>query len=279
MTEDNDVLHDEPDIESTDDLDTRIAKMEAELNSKQEAEISDETTDKVEEKVKEVVEAKVEESSEEEVEEEVKEELETIEEMKMRVRKMHMENREGKRAVQAAQRKLDAYDAGQPLPRDEAVYNEAKTLAKQIAVEDNWNKECNRIADLGQKEFSKSFDKTVNDLRENFPQYGGIPSPFVEGAMEAMPGQEHKVLAYLASNLDVAEDILAMTPVKQGVAFAKLVSKINPPKPISKAPPPIETVTKNAKDTAGKRSGFYTGMSTADFFAESDKQDKARRGY
>lgn len=192
--------------------------------------------------------------------------------MEARVRRLHIEAREAKRAAQQAQREADIARGNVQLPKDEAIIAEAQALAKQISAQEIWNKECNRIGEAGTKEF-KDFDKVVEGYKTNFN--GQVPTQLIEGAIEVMPGQEAKMLHYLGKNLDVAEHILSLSPVKAGAALAKLADKLNAKPAVSKAPAPIKPVAGGTTDT-NPRQGYYEGMSEAAFMRMEAKERKAR---
>lgn len=196
------------------------------------------------------------------------------EDTEARIRRLHIEAREAKRAAQQAQREADIAKGTIQLPRDEAVISEAQQLARQMAAQQVWDKECNRIGEAGAKEF-KDFDKIVETYKTNFN--GGVPTQLIEGAIEVMPGQEAKMLHYLGRNLDVAEQILSLSPVKAGAAIAKLAEKINAKPAVSKAPAPIKPVAGgNGTDPNSGRDGYYDGMSTAAFMKMEAKERRNR---
>jgi hypothetical protein len=85
-------------------------------------------------------------------------------------------------------------------------------------------------------------------------------------------------MAYLAKNPDMAEDIVQMTPARQGAALAKIAAKVSAPviKPVSKAPEPIKSVGGGAKAT-GAPGTDPDKMTMAEFATWQDAQDRKRR--
>lgn len=127
----------------------------------------------------------------------------------------------------------------EPLPKDEDVQRQVEERAAQIAAENAYNARSNAIYQAGIKEFPDFEAKLVN-LRD----IGGISPALVEACDEI--GDAHKLIHYLARNLDEAEAVVKASPHRMGAMLGKIATKLAAPKPTTKAPPPIQPVTGRA---------------------------------
>lgn len=124
---------------------------------------------------------------------------------------------------------------GEKLTRAEAEAL-AEKKARQIAAEQAFTDECNRIYEAGVKAFS-DFHEAVS----NFQMVGGLNPAVIEAA--AATGMPEKVLYELGSDPERAEKVLKMTPGRLGVEIAKIAAALEAPKKaVSKAPAPIKPV-------------------------------------
>lgn len=144
-------------------------------------------------------------------------------------------------ALERAARPADKQDEPTPADFHRSVREEAEKLVKA----ETFNRECDRVAELGAKEFP-DFNSAIGSL---WPMLGGFKPDLVEAALEA--GNAHKVLYALSQDPDEAERIAKLPPNRMGAAIAKLAAAPPPaapaPKPVSKAPAPIKPITGAAK--------------------------------
>src|SRR4051812_43216357 len=75
------------------------------------------------------------------------------EDLEARVRRLHIEAREAKRAAQRAQQEAEYARGERQMPHDEAVVREAAIMAEQISKVNDWNKTCDRIGEEGKAAF------------------------------------------------------------------------------------------------------------------------------
>lgn len=123
-----------------------------------------------------------------------------------------------------------------------------ESKAKEIAAQQAFNARCNTVYEKGAQAFP-DFDRALSNLK----MVGGLTKESLESIIESdMP---ERVIHHLGSNLDEAARILELSPVAQARAIAKLEVKLSTPapKPVSKAPAPIEPV--------GGRQVTDTGLS------------------
>lgn len=188
-----------------------------------------------------------------------------------RIDELTRQRYEAERRAEAALQLLQGKGEGEePKPGEKLseaeVERRALAKAQELAAEQAFNQECNRIYEAGVKAFS-DFDDAI----QNFRMLGGLTPPMIEAA--AATDMPEKVLYELGSNPDEAERIIKMTPTRMGVELAKLAQKLSAPKPaVSKAPPPIKPV-----DGAGKGEKDPDKMSDAEWMEWRNKQIAARR--
>lgn len=158
-------------------------------------------------------------------------------EFEKRISRMAFEKRAAEKAVRQLQERLDRLEGkAPPLEKDAEFEQQVEIRAKQLAAQNAFNERGNQVYRDGVKAFP-DFDSKLAALNE----LGGISPQLQDAACEA--GDAHKILHYLGKNLDEAERIMKMPPAAMGAALAKIDGKINtpsPPKPQSKAPPPIK---------------------------------------
>lgn len=158
---------------------------------------------------------------------------------------------------------------------DEQVDRLANQKAQQIAAENQWQLDQDRIR--------QAFIKDIGDVEpvlEAFKEtFGGTPGELVVAAIAAAPGDEHKVLHWLSKNMDEAERIMKLQPMAQGAAVAKIAARVTappPPKPQTKATPPIPRVASGTVEPAAKAPH---DMSMAELMAFNQKRLAKSRGW
>lgn len=167
-------------------------------------------------------------------------------EEKKRRERMYFEKREAAREAKRLQAEIEILKGTRTETHDEAVVREATAIASQQVAQQKFNAECNRIS----KALGTDLQPVLTAFSEAFPENGGIPLAILNTVIEAADGQEHKVLQYLSKNLDQAEELMTMTPAKQGAFVARITAKVTAPV-ITKMPAPI-------KPTAGALSATET---------------------
>ena len=129
---------------------------------------------------------------------------------------------------------------GTPLsPAD--IRELAHAEAQQIAWRQNFDKACNDAAAEGEKRFGPDFKARVGALAGmvDWSDQASVTTynRFLETALET--GDAPKIIHALGADPDEAARVMAMPPVKQAVALAKLAAAKGAPEP-SSAPKPIK---------------------------------------
>jgi hypothetical protein len=149
--------------------------------------------------------------------------------------------------------------------REEDVHALAEKLADQKVKAREFDSKANAIVKSGEKEFKADFGTSVKALQSVGALFNdnGTPTTLLESVMDC--DEPHKIMHFLGSNPDEAEDLLSLSPRAQARAITKLELKLLTeqsailaaiPK-TSKAPAPIKPVGSvasagaepNAKDT------------------------------
>ena len=129
---------------------------------------------------------------------------------------------------------------GEKLTKED-VEKEAKRIAIELNNERQFTEDCNRLADAAKK-LDKEFDSKMKSLAEDV-----APIPGYMIGILADLDNGGAVLRHFTDNADIYEDIIALPPMKMGVAVTKLASKLEAeikpkPKAVSKVPAPNEPV-------------------------------------
>lgn len=160
----------------------------------------------------------------------------------------------------------------------------AKEIANSAISEKEFTDTCNRIADEGEKlngsdgkPLGKKFMDRVNEMASDI---GAIPADMIYILGDLDNGAN--VLNHLADpeNVDEAEKIYHMPTAKKAIALTKLSAKLSAPKPkpISKVPPPNQTLNSVAKGAKMLRDD----MTDAEWIRARNEQILAKlssRGY
>ena len=146
------------------------------------------------------------------------------------------------RAVELAKRVVppapatDAEPRVEPIPVDPDDFNRKVTWqAEQL----RFNEKCNELAQKGDAKYP-DFTKVIADVNTKL---GTLNRDFLEATFETDDPIE--VLYALGKDLNKANEILSLPPIKQAVAIARYADKLLAPKAkptVSKAPAPIEPV-------------------------------------
>ena len=145
---------------------------------------------------------------------------------------------EGKEAIAAA--------ADAEAEIDRLATEKAQMIAATVA----FNERCNAAAKAGQEEFGTSeFTSRINELTKlidkSDPKSGAAYNQLLEAALET--GNAPEILFNLGADLNKAEQLMSMSPVKMAVELTKMAAKA--PKEISDAPKPITPVTRRSNST------------------------------
>lgn len=165
-----------------------------------------------------------------------------------RIGELTREKYEARRAADEARQQADQYrqylaqlQQGQQTEQSNQPPVDLDSLASQRAAqmlaEQRFNESCNKVYATGKSEFP-DFDQAVANL-----QMVGVNRDFLELATSS--DASAKLIHHLGTDLDEAARILALPPVQMARELTKLEFKLNqppPPKPVSKAPPPISPV-------------------------------------
>ncbi len=167
-------------------------------------------------------------------------------EARKRIAKLTYEREEARRQSAVKDEIIAQLRGGQPA--QPSIDAQVEARAEALAAEKKFNDECNRTYAKGLKEFP-DFAESVRA----FDDIGGLGGnvDFLD-ALNSLPNG-HAVLRELAENLDDASDLLSMKPAKMALKLAEIsggLAKPNP-KPLSKAPPPPESV--NGRPSAASK--------------------------
>lgn len=220
-------------------------------------------------------------------------EAETDEERKAREKRERAESRKERRIDKLTKERNELQQELEALRKqreeqpvegltEEEVERRAEALAQQRLAERALANDSNKLLKQAQKS-DERFDDNVADMAE---ELGNIPQNMIYIlANELDHDNGGEVLAYLASNIDEAEDIyrLANNPVKMALKLNKISDtlKTKPSrkeaKPRSNAPAPIKPVTENGRPPVGALTGkedMETFMRVRNAQAEAYRKSK-----
>jgi len=168
-------------------------------------------------------------------------------------------------------RLLDAKQAdGDLVLTEEEVERRADLKAEAKAIEREFEQTCNKLAKAALV-IDKNFTKNVNEMAKDI----GLIPPVMIGILDDLDNGA-AVLAYLAVNVDEAEDIYKMSDGRKALALAKLDNKLAKkivPKPISKVPAP------NANIGGGNRmSSTLNDSMTDEDWIRKRNEDRRKAG-
>lgn len=194
---------------------------------------------------------------------------EDSDEFSKRIARMAFEKRKAEKEARELRQRIEQLEGKAPPPsQEEDIQRQVQQKAAELARIQAYNDRANAIYQQGCQEFT-DFGQQLTNLRE----MGVISQEFVEAADET--GDAAKVLYYLSKNLDKAEQIASLSNHRMGVEMGKLAAKLSappPPKPQSKAPPPIKPVGGNPKREMGDME-----MSIDEYMRKEDERHAQRR--
>ena len=184
--------------------------------------------------------------------------------------------------VQALRAKYEPREGGdgQPKPPSQAEIDRlVDQRAAAIAEQRHFDAECNKVAEAGMKEFADDFNPalaTLWGMVDGLNANGSLnakATTLIEAALEA--DKPAAVLYHLGKNPEEATRIAALSPAKMGAAVAKLSIVLEKaaatPKPVSKAPEPLEPVAGAARG----ETSLFTTKNTGDWIKLREQQLKA----
>lgn len=152
----------------------------------------------------------------------------------------------------AKDEELARLKAASPPQPEEALQAQidakANEKAQAIAIQMRYNEETSKVMEAGKASF-KDFDAKVAELRSAVIDPSDLQSQsrfvgLVSGVMETADGDPQtsaKLIHALGSDPELAERLLAMSPVKMGRELSKM-AEAPEVDPVSNAPKPISTI-------------------------------------
>lgn len=126
----------------------------------------------------------------------------------------------------------------------EDVERRADEKARAMTETQRVNDRCNEIAKQGAKEFKGEFDKALAEVGSITPLFDakGKPQPLMQAILET--DEPHKVLHYLGTNPDVAEELADMSPLRAARKLGQIERDMaaKPESKPSSAPKPLQPV-------------------------------------
>lgn len=191
-------------------------------------------------------------------------------EFEKRLARLAFKEREARNRARALEEEV-ARLRGQapPLSPDDATEKLVQERAAALAAQQVFNDKANAVHRQGLETFP-DFQQRLNELHAAGVN---LTNPMVEAAIDV--GDAHKVIHYLARNIDEAETIVALPPARMGAALAKIAAKIaaTPVRSVSKAPPPIKPL-----GGKGRAEPNEDTMPISEYMAREDERARNRGG-
>jgi|APLak6261660231_1056022.scaffolds.fasta_scaffold00088_21 hypothetical protein len=149
----------------------------------------------------------------------------------------HQARREAEQARAEASELRARLEVGQTIdPND--IQALVQQEAEKLRHDESFNKSCNDTYEVGVKEFGKSFDKAMSNL-----SLVGMNRDFLELVSTSDNGA--KILVHLGGDLDEAERIANLSPLKMAREITKLDLQLGSEKvkKVSNAPEPIKPIS------------------------------------
>lgn len=173
----------------------------------------------------------------------------------------------------------------EPPKPGSAEEDEARIQAEvsRRAANDAFNKACNDAAAAGRKDFGEAeFNSRVGSLtklvdKDDLSSIGAY-NQFLAAALET--GEASKLIFELGGDLNLAEKIMSLPPLKMAVELTKLASRKAEGEEISSAPKPIRPVNGSAPHSAISASDTERAdkLSTAEWMKRREAEVAGRSG-
>lgn len=137
---------------------------------------------------------------------------------------------------------VKAKPAEEAEPEAQKTHKTALELAREMRDAERVTEKANRVASEGKKEFPDFMDR-VGELQAALgPQFdrSGRPTPLMDAILES--DAPAKVLHHIASDLDLAAELAAMSPHRMTRRLVQLESELTDKPKTSRAPEPLKPV-------------------------------------
>jgi hypothetical protein len=131
----------------------------------------------------------------------------------------------------------DPNAAAKPALGEDEIERRAVAKANEIAATNEFNRACNAVAESGKAEFKDSWDAALKNLGLVGALGQGASQDFLSTAIELKSPE--KVLHYLGSNLEQAEKLVKLSPMKMAVEMARIEAQLNAPVLAPVVPPAV----------------------------------------
>lgn len=168
-------------------------------------------------------------------------------------------------------------------PTAQELQHAVELRAQQMFEAQQFEAQCNAVATAGKKEFA-DFQQRINELTRvgdmQDPAFAGAYRNFISGAMEA--GNAERILHHLGGDLNEAQRIIGLSPVKQGVELAKLALRLEPgkegPGKVSGAPKPASPPSgRGGEDIRASDAARADNLDTGSWMKRREAEIKASR--
>lgn len=209
--------------------------------------------------------------------------------MQQRIDRLTAEKRQLEAAVAAKQQggaaPTSTDDAAMEAKVNALADAKAQQIAVQIAAQRNFDERCETVVNDGRTAYA-DFNDSIKTLKEvadlDNPIDAAKYTAFIDAIIET--GDGPRLIHELASDPSEAERIFKLSPVKQGIALAKLAAMEAPAS--TAAPKPITPVGNRAgsripitPDDVGRADNLSTAEWMARRNQQVEEQRKTRRGY
>ena len=196
-----------------------------------------------------------------------------------RIARLAHEAREAKRLARQLRAELDELKGQRPpAPADEELERRVQERAEALQRQQAFNTTCLSIYEAGAKEYGKPvWDAEIKELAEVSGTH--IPPTIIEAAYES--GEAHKVIHYLAENVEEYERLLNTPIHRMGSKVALIANKLAAPPPppakkaVSKAPPPIKPISSSGNSVDLN----WDEMPIDEYMRKRNAEELKRRGY
>lgn len=168
------------------------------------------------------------------------------------------------------------------VPSREEYLADVQRTAHSMAAMENFNAKCNDVASKGSKEF-EDFNTRASEMQQLYdPNDAGEAARFhglLEGVIEAGGADAHKLYYEIAGNMNLASELMELSPFQLGTRLAKMAAPKGAAAP-SGAPRPVRVVKGSGDFVAATPSDPNRSdrLSTADWMEKRSKEAEAARG-